>query len=158
MTTTATKIFYVGIIERAITYYEVEAEDARTAADNWQNGEFWDRDDEALDAEGPCSVRELQPDGSWLDVPETEWEATADSGGLPWKQPYSVLLLYPDYANDSGWETFYAFVEANDPLDAVALAQRNAVAAQEGIEIEPDDFMPLLVAQGHNASLPLYNK
>jgi hypothetical protein len=158
MTTTATRIFYVGVIERAITYYEVEAEDARTAADNWQDGAFWDRDDEALDAEGPCSVRALRPDGTWLAVPETEWEAAADSGSDPSKQPYSVLLLYPDDANDSGAETYYAFVEAADPLHAVALAQSEAAAAQQGIEIEPDDFMPLLVTQAHNASLPLFNK
>ena len=34
---------------------------------------------------------------------------------------YSVLLLYPEYANDSGTETYYAFVEAPDPIDAVAV-------------------------------------
>ena len=70
----------------------------------------------------------------------------------------SVLLLYPDYANDSGTETYYAFVEAADPIAAVAQAQRQAVAAQEGVEIEPEDFAPLLVTQGHHASEALFNK
>ena len=69
-----------------------------------------------------------------------------------------MLLLYPDYANDSGSETYYAFVEAADPIEAVGEAQRRAVAAQEGIDIEPDDFAPLLVMQGHHTSEPLFNK
>ncbi len=72
--------------------------------------------------------------------------------------PYSVLLLYPDYANDSGTETYYALVKAVDPIEAVALAQRKAATAQEGVEMEPGDFTPLLVTQGHCASEPLFNK
>lgn len=91
-------------------------------------------------------------------------QATID--GPPWKldapsarsQPYSVLLLYPDYANDGGTETYYVFVEAADPLDAVAVAQRQAVAAQD-VEIDdPADFAPLLVTQGHHTGEPLFNK
>jgi hypothetical protein len=78
MSNTATKTYYVGVIERAIAYYEVEAEDARTAAENWQDGEFSDRDDEALESEGPCSVREQQPDGTWRKVPPSEWEDAQD--------------------------------------------------------------------------------
>jgi hypothetical protein len=65
MTNIATKTYLVGVIERAIAYYEVEAEDARTAAENWQEGEYHDRDDEALESEGPCNVRVEQPDGTW---------------------------------------------------------------------------------------------
>ena len=80
------------------------------------------------------------------------------AGSDPVQNPYSVLLLYPDYANDSGYETYYALVEAADPDEAVAAAQREAVAAQEGIEIEPDDFIPLLVTPGHHDSEPLFNK
>ena len=76
----------------------------------------------------------------------------------PKKKPYSVLLLYPDYANDGDSETYYALVEAPDPNEAVAEAQRQAVAAQDGIEIAPDDFIPLLVTPGHNRSEPLFNK
>ena len=73
-------------------------------------------------------------------------------------RPYSVLLLYPDYADDGGSESYYAFVTASDPIEAVALAQQLAVAAQEGIEIEPDDFSPLLVIEGHHYGEPLFNK
>ena len=65
MTNTATKTYLITVIERALAYYRVEAEDARTAAETWQDGEFSDRDDEALESEGPCSVRERQPDGAW---------------------------------------------------------------------------------------------
>jgi hypothetical protein len=71
MTNIATKAYLVGVIERAIAYYKVEAEDARTAAENWQEGEFWDRNDEALEAEGPCDVREQQPDGTFVVLPST---------------------------------------------------------------------------------------
>ena len=74
MTNTATKTYRIGVIERAIAYYEVEADDARTAAENWQDGEFSDRDDEALESEGPCNVREQQPDGTWQIIPPSQWE------------------------------------------------------------------------------------
>jgi hypothetical protein len=225
MTNTATKTYLVGVIERAIAYYEVNAEDARAAAENWDEGEFHDRDDEALDSEGPCNVRVKQPDGSWVKLPPSQWEAVPEiarfndyeieprqkhwEDGDPekpdhsfceeheadmWrlygtiqgrdsvcigeyatrslaevvfagitgqlyagqssiaaaKKPYSVLLLYPDHANDNGTETYYAFVEATDPIEAVALAQREAVAANDCVEIEPDDFAPLLVTEGHH--------
>ncbi len=158
MTNIETKTYLVGVIERAIAYYEVEAEDASTAAENWQDGEFHDRDDEALESEGPCNVRVEQPDGTWMKLPRSEWEDAPPVGGNPLKKPYSVLLLYPDYADDTGYETYYALVEAADPDEAVAAAQREAVAAQDGIEIEPDDFHPLLVTPGHHDSEPLFNK
>jgi hypothetical protein len=158
MTTTATKTYLVGVIERAISYFKVEAEDAPTAAENWQDGEFWDRDDEALEAEGPCNVREEQPDGPLLMLPRSQWEAVPTAGSDSGKKPYSVLLLYPDYANDTGTETYYAFVEALDPIQAVALAQREAVTAQECMDGDPEDFAPLLVTPGHNRSEPLFNK
>jgi hypothetical protein len=159
MTKTATKTYLVGVIERAISYFEVEAEDARTAAENWQDGEFHDRDDEALDAEGPCNVREKQPDGTFLKLPTSQWEAVPTAGSDSAKKPYSVLLLYPDYANGTGYETFYAFAEAANVIEAVALAQRQAAAAQEGVGIDdPTDFHPLLVTPGHHDSEPLFNK
>ncbi len=79
-------------------------------------------------------------------------------GSDPVQNPYSVLLLYPDYADDTGYETYYALVEAADPNEAVAAAQRQAVAAQEGIAIDPIDFHPLLVTPGHHYSEPLFNK
>lgn len=71
---------------------------------------------------------------------------------------YSVLLLYPlePYENP---ETFYAFVEAEDPNQAVILAQKEAVKANsETMSYLPMEFEPLLVTEGENPSLPLYNK
>jgi hypothetical protein len=76
----------------------------------------------------------------------------------PVQGPYSVLLLYPDYANDDGTETYYAFVTAADPIAAVAEAQRQAAAAQDGIDVDPEDFAPLLVTPGHHYGEPLFNK
>ena len=97
----------------------------------------WERGDLAEAARACQSAVELATaSGPPWDV--TDGQAVA---GKPW----SVLLLYPDYANDGGTETYYAFVEATDPIEAVTQAQRRAVAAQEGIDIEPDDFAPLLV-------------
>jgi hypothetical protein len=150
MTTTATKTYYVGVIECAIAYYDIEAEDARTAAENWQDGEFSDRDDEALESEGPCNVRELQPDSSWRMVPPSEWEIAPSSAGDPGTKLYSVLLLYPEHANHGGTETYYAWVEAPTVTEAIALAQRQALATNEWTDIDPDEFMPLLVTQGHH--------
>ena len=158
MTKTVTKTYLVGVIERAISYFKVEALDARTAAENWQEGEFRDRDDEALEAEGPCNVREQQLDGTFLMLPSSEWEAVPTNGGDSARKPYSVLLLYPDYANDSGTETYYAFVEATDPIEAVAQAQREALMVQDGMGGDPEDFAPLLVTPGHHYSEPLFNK
>jgi hypothetical protein len=71
------------------------------------------------------------------------------------KKPYSVLLLYPDYANDSGAETYYAFVEAADPIAAVAVAQRQASGEDRH---DPGDYAPLLVIEGHHYGQPLFNK
>lgn len=150
MTNTATKRYQVTVIERALAFYEVEAEDARTAAANWHDGEFHGRDDEAVESDGLYSVREQQPDRSWQRIPKSEWEAAL--------KPYSVLLHYPDYLDDTGYETFYAFVTAADSMEAVAVAQRQAAAAQS-IEIDdPDDFQPLLVVEGHHNGQPLFNK
>jgi hypothetical protein len=158
MTSIATKTYLVGVIERAISYYEVDAENARTAAENWQEGEFQDRDDEALDAEGPCNVREKQPNGTFLKLPPSQWEAVPTAASDSARKPYSVLLLYPDCANDSGTETYYVFVDALDPLDAVLMAQRQAVAANDCVETEAEEFVPLLVTEGHQHSEPLFNK
>lgn len=204
MTITTTKTFRVYVIERALAHYEVEADDARAAAENWQDGEFIDRDDEALDTEGPTSVREQQPDGSWRKIPRPEWEDAPAAGtdramiryvirsagtdgywsnaagwggfeaadvftasevsdlSLPLDgqsvalKPYSVLLLYPDYIGDYGEETYYAFVEATDSIEAVAAAQRQAAAAAVDID-DPTDCTPLLVTEGHHHGQPLFN-
>jgi hypothetical protein len=85
MTSNALKPYQVTVIERVLAFYEVEAIDARTAAENWQDGEFSDRDDEALESEGPSSVREQQPDCTWLTVPRAQW------------QPVSEIARFDDY-------------------------------------------------------------
>jgi hypothetical protein len=72
-------------------------------------------------------------------------------------KPYSVLLLYPDYLDDTGYETFYAFVEAVGPIEAVHLARRKAVAAQTIDIDDPTDFHPLLVIEGHHYGQPVFN-
>ncbi len=73
-------------------------------------------------------------------------------------KPYSVLLLYPDYLNDGGQETFYAFVTACDALQAVTAAQAQATAAQLATIDDPTDFHALLVTQGHHYGEPLFDK
>jgi hypothetical protein len=71
---------------------------------------------------------------------------------------YSVLLRYPDYLDETGYETYYAFVDAPDAIEAVAMAQRQAVEAQ-AVDIDDlTDFAPLLVTQGHHYSEALFNK
>jgi hypothetical protein len=80
------------------------------------------------------------------------------TGSDPVQKPYSVLLLYPDHINEGGTETYYAWVEAADPIQAVAQAQREAVAANDCVESEQQDFAPLLVTSGHHDSEALFNK
>ena len=105
----------------------------------------------------PCQARN---DSGSLTLSFTGLVTIADDpdGTPPWETGYSVLLLYPDYANDGGAETYYAFVTAADPIEAVAKAQAQAVATQGGVEIEPEDFAPLLVTRGHHYGEPLFNK
>jgi hypothetical protein len=95
MTNTETKTYLVGVIERAIAYYRIEAEDARSAAENWQEGEFHDRDDEALESDGPCNVRVKQPDGTWVKLAPSDWEAEppAAHSPEPWSYDYSPYTL-----------------------------------------------------------------
>ena len=83
-----------------------------------------------------------------------EGQAESLSGDDPAKKPYSVLLLYPDWANDDGTETYYAFVEAADPIAAVAQAQRRALETNEWDDAAPDAFAPLLVIEGHHCHRP----
>lgn len=94
--------------------------------------------------------------------------AEAEAAGLvslppaasePARKPYSVLLLYPDHVNDDGTETYYDFVEAIDPIAAIAEARRHALATNEWTEedVDPDDFVPLLVTEGHHYGQPTTN-
>jgi hypothetical protein len=84
-----------------------------------------------------------------------EAEAADIASKPPATKPFSVLLLYPDYANDGGTETYYAFVEATDPVAAVAEAQRQALAVNDWDDTDPTDFAPLLVTEGHHYGQPM---
>jgi hypothetical protein len=203
MTTTATKTYRVTVIERVPAQYHVKAENAREAAENWEDGEFYDRDDEDLEIEGPCDVHERQPDGKWRKLPRSEWQpapppadpenaryvirsvtneqtdywSNETGWGCPgaadvftaaerrrlnlpiageWiaLKPYSVLLLYPDWANDDGKETFFDWVEASDPTAAIALAQLCALKQNGRDYKDPNEFVPLLVIEGHHRGQP----
>jgi hypothetical protein len=47
--------------------------------------------------------------------------------------------------------TYYTFVEAVDAIAAVAVAQRQVVEANDCVGFDdPDDFVPLLVTEGHH--------
>jgi hypothetical protein len=109
MTNNATKTYLVGVIERAIAYYEVEAEDPHAAAENWEEGQFYDRDDEALDTEGPCNVRERQHDGKWRKVPESEWRAADGTEARDDEAVYDYYEIsgcrrYAEYVPAEGYE------------------------------------------------------
>lgn len=70
-------------------------------------------------------------------------------------KPYSVLLLYPDYlANNYGEETYYTYVRASAPAEAVTAAQKE-VADVNGAEDSAADFLPLLCIEGHHEPLPV---
>jgi len=99
------------------------------------------------------SVRGVQSARDLLQAAEWEAQPVAATGN----KPYSVLLLYPDYLDDTGCETYYAFVEAIDPIDAIAVAQREAVTEQVIAIDDPTDFIPLLVTEGHHCGQPLFN-
>jgi hypothetical protein len=108
--------------------------------------ERWERGDLA-EAARACSTAIAEAESAGIaPVPPT---AT-----VPAKKPYSVLLLYPDWATDYRIETYYAWVEASDPIAAVAEAQRQAVAVNDWGHSDPSDFAPLLVTQGHHYGEP----
>ena len=44
------KTYHVKVAVQILEIYEVEAEDADTAADDWSFGDLIDRDDEALES------------------------------------------------------------------------------------------------------------
>lgn len=70
-------------------------------------------------------------------------------------KPYTVLLLRPDYlADEFGVETLLFREEANTPGGAVVSAQERACEfdadGPEDDSINPDDYHPLLVIEGHH--------
>lgn len=69
--------------------------------------------------------------------------------------PYTVLLLYPDYlAENYGEATYLAHVWAETPEIAIRRAQRDVWVENnpddEDTEGEPSDFMPMLCIEGHH--------
>ena len=68
-------------------------------------------------------------------------------------KPFTVLLLYPDYATSNfGQETYQAWVEARTMQEAKELAQLEAAQHERppGEELDPpDDYHVLAVYEGH---------
>lgn len=64
-------------------------------------------------------------------------------------QPFTVLLMYPDYSTDNFGENWCGHVRAPDASTAVTKAQR--ICADESTVIEnPDDLLPIAVFEGHH--------
>lgn len=72
-------------------------------------------------------------------------------------EPFTVLLLYPDYLSENyGEETYTAWVDAYDPTHAVKLAQQQALRAQSNDRrtgASGADFRSLAVFEGHLSNL-----
>lgn len=66
---------------------------------------------------------------------------------------YSVLLLYPDDMNQGGQETYYEFVVAHDPAEAIKIAREHAVTDNFMEPDEAEDFFVLLVIEGHHTDI-----
>ena len=65
-------------------------------------------------------------------------------------QPYTVLVLRPDYmATNYGQDTFLAHVEATGPAQAQRMARREAAAADRS-EVSSEDYYILLLIEGHH--------
>ena len=62
------------------------------------------------------------------------------------REPYSVLLLYPETGDNP--ETYYAHAEAENPTEAISLAAWEAEEANDFL-IKAGDFLPLIVLPGH---------
>ena len=68
--------------------------------------------------------------------------------------PYTVILLYPDYMTDNyGQETYLAHVEAPDTATAVAKARKAAMKANPGSIDTPTDLFVTACFAGHHADL-----
>lgn len=62
---------------------------------------------------------------------------------------YTVILLYPDYMNDTGPETFIAQVEGEDLEEAWVHAQAKAVVDNDMEFENAEDFAVLATFDGH---------
>lgn len=66
---------------------------------------------------------------------------------------FTVLLLYPDYLQENGDDTYQAWVEADTVQEAKELGQRQAFnqEADDAASTEsPNDFSVLAVYEGHH--------
>ena len=156
MTTTATKTYLVGVIERAISYYEVEAQDARTAAENWQEGEFWDRDDEALESEGPCrgSSSPTAHSGSCRDRNGRLIRPEASAARNPFPSCYFTPTTPTTVARRPTTPSSKPSIRST-PLPGHS---GRPSLLKRGRQVRRRDFAPLLVTQGHHYSEALFNK
>lgn len=69
-------------------------------------------------------------------------------------QKYTVLLLYPDYMNEGGVETYLAHVTALSRADAITEARIEARDLDGNSECDDgDDFAVLMVMSGHIAEI-----
>ena len=116
----------------------------RMIVDRWEHGDL-------AEAARACSAAIAAAEDTHCPIPP-----------LTALKPYSVLLLYPGHANDTGSETYYAWVKAPDPVAAVAEAQRQAQEANEWDVpenfVDPNGFVPLLVTEGHHYGQPMPNQ
>ncbi len=63
-------------------------------------------------------------------------------------QPYSVLLLRPEYIGEGPESTYYTFVKALSPKGAVRRAREEACLCDD-VHGRAEDYTPLLVLPGH---------
>ena len=65
-------------------------------------------------------------------------------------QPYTVLVLRPDYmATNYGQDTFLAHVEATGPAQAQRIARQQA-AETDRSDVSSEDYYILLLIEGHH--------
>lgn len=110
-------------------------------------------------AEMAAMVAHIVTLSCWFEVepiPDDRYEITVKSDvahvAFPTLNPYTVLVLRPDYAAQNyGQDTFLTQVAAPTILTAQRLAQREAAEADQ--LDSPQDYHVLLVVEGHHFDL-----
>lgn len=69
------------------------------------------------------------------------------------KKKFTCLLLYPEHVNDSGCETYFTWVRADDVYGAIAAARKNALEANGYDFCLAEEFPCLLVLEGWHHAL-----